>query len=914
MDSHIQEHSQKDILSSLFSDNAADFQQRPGSDHHRHQHLQHQHSSQARSTFQFSSSLPSSPQHALGPGVSLSGQQRLYPHHSQPQSQAQPQIMMDMLGELMQMPVQGIESTSSAAPALGPAVGGPTCNPQLLLLDHQFKLTQLQQLQQLQQQIFQQQIALISGQPGSLFSGSSSLESQRDQSFAFNGLPTPAASSELRPQQQPLDFISPIILNNLMESTNGANAGSLNQHTHHSLPSSPAIYAASEGMASVINSPAILGGSNNQTRLIQDSNGFSSTSAYVHPGSISAPEYIAFHTSPSHNGLSSTADLDLDISPLTSPWLGAQQNHHQRQPPSFQTHSSQNQTPSRQPQQQPQQHSQLSLGQQPYHYSSSPSPSHEAPQYPSTPLSGPITTSGTTNINSNNKRSASPISADTDARKKQSPAIRPTNPNALSQHLDQQHQQQTRRSYRTGSRSTTSTPLMRARSGSTRQRKGGATTNNTLGTPLANQDVPGDSPSPVDLSMPPPAPPAPPNPALMSSSSGAVPPSPAVKPVLSGKANEQTNLTPVTPASIMKLGRLGNTGRGDGSGDVGDSSVDGKGKRLKVITDTLSGPIQTQQRRKRGAGTGGSTGMSLVSPSLKPILPGPTTSSSSILPLTPTSNSAGSGSNSIMTSIFPPQVRKTSHKAAEQKRRDSLKTTFDELRGLLPPIPLPSGSTSTTGGAGNQIGNSGEGEDGLSNNGGAVFGSNVKPLLPGALPPRGPPKAGGEGPNKSVSKLQLLICGNEYIRTLKGRVERRDEEIERLRKEVRRLREMVGVVGERGVMNDGERLGVGAAGVGVGMSMSMGNGMGVDSGAGSTMGVEGLMEQLDLDLDLERDIDAVEKGANAGYDAIMASAMSNGLINETATMARGMQRDGELMGVVVGDVAMDEDVGDEDED
>ena len=43
-----------------------------------------------------------------------------------------------------------------------------------------------------------------------------------------------------------------------------------------------------------------------------------------------------------------------------------------------------------------------------------------------------------------------------------------------------------------------------------------------------------------------------------------------------------------------------------------------------------------------------------------------------------------------------------------------------------------------------------------------------------------------------MSKLQLLICGNEFIRVLKARVERRDEEIERLRREVGRLRGLVG--------------------------------------------------------------------------------------------------------------------------
>jgi len=45
--------------------------------------------------------------------------------------------------------------------------------------------------------------------------------------------------------------------------------------------------------------------------------------------------------------------------------------------------------------------------------------------------------------------------------------------------------------------------------------------------------------------------------------------------------------------------------------------------------------------------------------------------------------------------------------------------------------------------------------------------------------------------NKGVSKLQLLICGNEYIRVLKSRVERRDEEIGRLRKGMSKLRTLL---------------------------------------------------------------------------------------------------------------------------
>lgn len=104
-----------------------------------------------------------------------------------------------------------------------------------------------------------------------------------------------------------------------------------------------------------------------------------------------------------------------------------------------------------------------------------------------------------------------------------------------------------------------------------------------------------------------------------------------------------------------------------------------------------------------------------------------------------------------------------------------MKTTFDDLRLLLPPIPLPT--------------------DAEKHMADEVALLPIRPLLPGSLPPRGPPKS-GEGPNKGVSKLQLLMCGNEFIRVLRGRVERRDEEIDALREEVARLRDMAGVTAD----------------------------------------------------------------------------------------------------------------------
>jgi hypothetical protein len=81
---------------------------------------------------------------------------------------------------------------------------------------------------------------------------------------------------------------------------------------------------------------------------------------------------------------------------------------------------------------------------------------------------------------------------------------------------------------------------------------------------------------------------------------------------------------------------------------------------------------------------------------------------------------------------------------------------------LLPPIPLPS-------------------EEGYP----------VEPVLPGAMPPRGPPRGNTDGPNRSISKLQLLRCGNVYIRLLNDKISRRDDEITLLRSEIRRLRDFL---------------------------------------------------------------------------------------------------------------------------
>jgi hypothetical protein len=186
------------------------------------------------------------------------------------------------------------------------------------------------------------------------------------------------------------------------------------------------------------------------------------------------------------------------------------------------------------------------------------------------------------------KRTASPPEDERAkvARQRPSPTPRvPSTPNS------------TKRARR-GTKSASSTPLLRSsRAGG--QKNGSA-------------DVPGDTPSPVDLSMPPPGRPVS-QPEINASSSS------VNVPVANSMTASAHNITPVTPASIMNLGGLGMN-----SGLAPPTKCDSRGKSVGRGKDAShSGPTT-----KKGSG------VSLVSPNLKPILPGNlsfTTPSSSAL-------------------------------------------------------------------------------------------------------------------------------------------------------------------------------------------------------------------------------------------------------------------------------------------
>lgn len=106
------------------------------------------------------------------------------------------------------------------------------------------------------------------------------------------------------------------------------------------------------------------------------------------------------------------------------------------------------------------------------------------------------------------------------------------------------------------------------------------------------------------------------------------------------------------------------------------------------------------------------------------------------------------------TGNVPPEMRKSSHKVAEQRRRDSLKSSFDDLRLLLPPINVD-----------------------------AIDSESGEPI-PGSSAPRLLPKNSvvpDDNPNKGVSKVALLKFSNDYIGRLHSKILRRENYIDLLK-------------------------------------------------------------------------------------------------------------------------------------
>lgn len=120
--------------------------------------------------------------------------------------------------------------------------------------------------------------------------------------------------------------------------------------------------------------------------------------------------------------------------------------------------------------------------------------------------------------------------------------------------------------------------------------------------------------------------------------------------------------------------------------------------------------------------------------------------------------------------------RKTSHKAAEQKRRDSLKFCFDELRTLLPAIILDETSP-----GGSALGADGREVD-----------MNPENFRMEDTLDKEPGSESAKTANKGISKVALLRHSNEYIIRLKMRLNRRDQDIEHLINQIKSLKRELG--------------------------------------------------------------------------------------------------------------------------
>ena len=135
--------------------------------------------------------------------------------------------------------------------------------------------------------------------------------------------------------------------------------------------------------------------------------------------------------------------------------------------------------------------------------------------------------------------------------------------------------------------------------------------------------------------------------------------------------------------------------------------------------------------------------------------------------------------------------RRTSHKAAEQKRRDSLKHCFDELRGLLPAITLDESIP-----CGSVLGPDGSKEDQIAEGFDPEMMRRAKEgddtLPDGARAPLyvATPEQARDA-NRAIAKVLLLRHSNEYLVRLKQRIERRDTALQALSQEVVRLRTAV---------------------------------------------------------------------------------------------------------------------------
>ncbi|KIS69418.1 uncharacterized protein UMAG_15091 [Mycosarcoma maydis] len=281
---------------------------------------------------------------------------------------------------------------------------------------------------------------------------------------------------------------------------------------------------------------------------------------------------------------------------------------------------------------------------------------------------------------------------------------------------------------------------------------------------VAQSEGTSSTPSPIDLSgggaMLPPS--GPTNKILTPSSIMGIRSSP-------GSADQRQASSPNSRA-----GTGTGTGTGTGSGAPLSSALKGK------IRDDLQQQHQTIMMQQPPLPTPGGMAGQHVYPNIAPFAPSTTSSGPKVtfnlapqmggMPIQP-------GALSHMQrdawltykSAGGLESRRTSHKAAEQKRRDSLKFCFDELRGLLPAITLDEDAPN-----GSLLGPDGAEED-----------REAEHFDPADV---GDPDM-ARSANKAISKVALLRHSNEYLVRMKKRLERREMALSVCRKEVEQLRQ-----------------------------------------------------------------------------------------------------------------------------
>ncbi|KAL1407434.1 hypothetical protein Q8F55_006867 [Vanrija albida] len=237
------------------------------------------------------------------------------------------------------------------------------------------------------------------------------------------------------------------------------------------------------------------------------------------------------------------------------------------------------------------------------------------------------------------------------------------------------------------------------------------------------------TPSPVDLAQIMPPPPVP------------------------GSTSRPKTLTPMTPASLMNLGKADAKAepQSDSRRQPPPSAPPVRAAAKRATANIAPAPAAPAVA-KRGSRLVPSGGAAAAKRALAIRPPGGVGVRAA---------TKGAAAAAAAAATNEPETRRTSHKAAEQKRRDSLKAGFDELRLLLPPINTE-----------------------------ALDPESGEPI-PGSSAPRLLPKSSlvpDDNPNRGVSKVALLKFSNEYIVRLHEKVEKRDDYIDKLRDEIRRLR------------------------------------------------------------------------------------------------------------------------------